>query len=99
MRLVALLLITLCAPLAVLALPRSETVAVVGSPWRGAAGAAEAIARAGGVVVRAGGASNVLVATSPDPDFVGRLYRSGAWLVLDPLSAVGCSTPSSQVEA
>ncbi|WP_053081585.1 hypothetical protein [Methylobacterium aquaticum] len=84
------LLLLLLAPLAVVAVPRSETVAVLGRPGGGTAEAAAIVVAAGGTLVRTG-AAGVVVARSPEAGFVGRLYGAGAWLVLDPIVAGGCA--------
>ncbi|BCM85977.1 hypothetical protein [Methylobacterium indicum] len=83
-----LLLLTL-APFLVVALPRSDAVAVLGRPGAGIGEAAAIVAAAGGRLVRAGPAG-LVVARSEAPGFVRRLYGAGAWLVLDPLVAGGC---------
>lgn len=80
----------LCAPLAVLAMPRSGTVAVVGSPLGDPATVADVVTAAGGVIVREGGVRNVLIAHSDEAGFVRRLFAAGAWLVLDPAAVGGC---------
>ncbi|HNB28848.1 MAG TPA: hypothetical protein PLR41_17900 [Alphaproteobacteria bacterium] len=48
----------------------------------------EVVAAAGGRAF--GGSSTAVYAVSNDPDFVHRLYRSGAWLVLRFDGAAGC---------
>ena len=63
-------------------------VAVFAAPW--AANAAEIVAQAGGQLVAAGRSPRIIMAISADEDFVGRLYRAGAILVMDPRYAVGC---------
>ncbi|MCF4128174.1 hypothetical protein [Methylobacterium sp. SyP6R] len=83
------LLLLLLAPLLVVAVPRSEAVAVLGRPGSGIAEAAGIVAAAGGVLVRTG-AAGLVVARSSEAGFVGRLYGAGAWLVLDPVVAGGC---------
>ena len=37
-----------------------------------------------------------IVAVSNDPDFVARLYRSGAWLVLRFDGVIGCLDPTKK---
>ncbi|TGD94284.1 hypothetical protein [Methylobacterium nonmethylotrophicum] len=83
------LLLLLLTPLLVVALPRSETVAVLGRPGGGARDAVAIVAAAGGTLLRAGGAG-LVVARSDEAGFVRRLYGAGAWLVLDPAVAGGC---------
>lgn len=78
-----------CLPALALAAPTSDEVAVVGLRQDEAAVMA-LVARAGGVVVRGVGSNIVVVVRSDQPGFVWRLYREGAWLVLNPLVAGGC---------
>lgn len=66
------------------------TLAAVFPPGTDRAAAMAAVARADGLVVRAGGWGSVLVAHSDEAGFAGRLRRAGAWLVVDPQSAAGC---------
>lgn len=96
LRIAVLLAAVLLAPLATLALPRSDTVAVIGAPGSGLDGMAALVARARGSIVRTGGLANVIVAVSADPGFAGRLYGAGAWLVLDPVALGGCLTSSAR---
>ncbi|MGU3361661.1 hypothetical protein ACLBWX_15115 [Methylobacterium sp. M6A4_1b] len=83
---------TLALPLGVLAVPMSETVAVIAPPGRDAAAI---VARAGGTILRLGAGSNVLVVRAGSSGLVARLYASGAWLVVDARFATAC-TPASQ---
>jgi hypothetical protein len=69
-------------------------VAVFSAPWSD--GAAEIAARAGGKLVAAGRSGRIVVATSDDDDFVGRLYQAGAILVTDPRYAIGCRAKSGE---
>lgn len=96
MRLAIALALLVCAPMVVLALPRSERVAVIGPPWAGAAELLAIVVEAGGDPVRAGGHGNVVIAHSPQSDFVWRLYAAGAWFVISPLLAKGCSPTSPE---
>ncbi|MBY0298177.1 MAG: hypothetical protein K2X71_19455 [Methylobacterium sp.] len=73
-------------PLGLAAMPCGPVVAVLGPP--GDIG--RIVARAGGAILRAGAAGNLLVARSDAPGFTLRLYAAGAWLVLDPMAAGGC---------
>jgi hypothetical protein len=93
-RLAAWLVGLACTPALCLALPRSSEVAVVGAPVSDGSEMARLVARAGGSIVRTGGRSNVLVARSGEPGFVLRLYREGAWLVLDPIVTGACLSPA-----
>ncbi|MCJ2094866.1 hypothetical protein MKK67_20530 [Methylobacterium sp. J-072] len=92
-------LVAVLVPFAILALPQSEVVAVVGPPGSGAAESVRIIAAAGGTVLNRGGPDNVLWARSDREGFTGRLYAAGARLVLDGHLSEGCgpsasSTPS-----
>jgi hypothetical protein len=97
LRLAIALALLVCAPMVVLGLPRSETVAVIGPPWAGGAKLFAIVAEAGGSPVRAGGHANIVIAHSPQADFVWRLYAAGAWFVLSPLLAKGCSPFPAEV--
>ncbi|TGD93165.1 hypothetical protein [Methylobacterium nonmethylotrophicum] len=90
------LVLALLAPAAVALAPRSGTVAVLGPPWAGGAGAARIVAAAGGAILRAGRFDNLLITTSPEPGFARRLYAAGAWLVVSPLLAGACAPSPSQ---
>lgn len=68
----------------------SAEVAVVAPPWADAADAAGIVARSGGSIVAGAGMANVIIAHSDSPDFISRLYHSGAWLVLDAVKLRGC---------
>ncbi|MCX5568979.1 MULTISPECIES: hypothetical protein [Kaistia] len=68
----------------------SAEVAVVAPPWADAADTAGIVARSGGSIVAGGGIANVIIAHSDSPDFISRLYHSGAWLVLDAIKLRGC---------
>lgn len=96
LRLALTLALVAVAPLLVLAIPRGETVAVVGAPWMAAEGMMAIVAKADGSAVRAGAHANVLIAHSALPDFVGRLYGAGAWLVMDARLGLGCSNSRSR---
>lgn len=85
--------LALFAPLAVLAAPGSEVVAVVGRPGDTAADLAGRVALAGGAILNAGGSDTVILARSDRAGFVARLYAAGAGLVLDAGTAAGCGSP------
>ncbi|WP_146177334.1 hypothetical protein [Breoghania corrubedonensis] len=71
--------------------PRSgDQVAVMVAPWQSPSAAMEVIAAADGRFVRSGFADWIVVASSPRPDFVNRLYTAGAWIVADPAAAGAC---------
>jgi hypothetical protein len=63
-------------------------VAVFAAPW--SANAAEIVAQAGGQLLAAGPSPRIIMAVSSDDDFVRRLYRAGAILVMEPSYAIGC---------
>lgn len=76
--------------LAALAMPQflpadTERVAVFAPTGKALA----AVAAAGGTAF--GGAGNAVYAVSAEPGFVGRLYQSGAWLVLRFDGVAGCT--------
>src|SRR3712207_6474729 len=54
------------------------TVAVFVAPWAAPGHAVRVVVEAGGRVVRQGGWANVVVATSDEPGWIGRLYAAGA---------------------
>ncbi|KMO36527.1 hypothetical protein VQ02_15195 [Methylobacterium variabile] len=87
------LVLLLLAPFLVVAVPHSDTVAVLGRPGGGVAGAAAIVAAAGGRLLGTG-ATGLVVARSDEAGFVRRLYGAGAWLVLDPAVAGGCGPPA-----
>lgn len=66
------------------------TLAAVFAPGVERPTALEAVARAGGLIVREGSWGTVLITHSDESGFAGRLRQAGAWLVLDPQSAAGC---------
>lgn len=92
-------LIVLLTPLAVLALPQSDVVAVVGTPGGGAADSIRIIANAGGTVLNRGGPDNVLLAHSDQAGFAGRLYAAGARLVIDGRLSDGCSPSTTSTSS
>lgn len=83
------LMLLVLAPLVVVAVPRSDIVAVLGRPSSGVPETAAIVAAAGGTLVRTG-AAGLVVARSGEAGFVWRLYGAGAWLVLDPVVVGGC---------
>jgi hypothetical protein len=91
-RLLVTLALIIAAPVLALAMPRSDTVAVIGAPWAGAERMMAIVADADGSPVRGGAQANVMVAHSSRPGFVRRLYAAGAWLVLDQSFILPCLT-------
>jgi hypothetical protein len=65
-------------------------VAVIASPWAIDGEAVRIVAAADGLVVGATHRGGVAVATSAAPDFVGRLYQSGASVVIDAAALSAC---------
>ena len=82
--------VALLTPLALLAIPRSETVALVGRPGSETGAVIRMIAEAGGSILSLGGRPDVVIARSDSAGFVTRLYAAGARLVLDGSLAGGC---------
>lgn len=76
-------LIAVVVPLVVLAAPRSDSVAVIGSPNADAADMARIVATAGGTILGVGARPNILIARADSDGFAGRLYAAGARLILD----------------
>jgi len=72
-------------------LPHPETpVAVVAAPWADRGSAMRIAAAAGGVILDASANGTVAIASSASSDFVVRLYRAGAALVVDGASLSRC---------
>ncbi|UMY17440.1 hypothetical protein MMB17_22940 [Methylobacterium organophilum] len=92
--------VLLVLPFVLLGMPRSDDVAVIGPPADGLAGAARAVAQAGGQIVNAVAGGPILLARSERPGFAARLYAAGAWLVL-PAFGGGCAGrgPSARASA
>ncbi|WP_210254063.1 hypothetical protein [Methylobacterium sp. 2A] len=82
--------VALITPLALLAAPQSDTVALVGGAGSGSADVVRMVAEAGGSILNVGGRPDVVIARSDSAGFVARLYAAGARLVLDGGLAGGC---------
>jgi len=67
-----------------------DQVAVIFAPGTSLTEVVGRIAGADGAVLRAGAFSNIVVAVGSTPDFVDRVKRRGAWLVVDPQGLGGC---------
>jgi hypothetical protein len=67
-----------------------DQYAVVAPPSYDLARTIGLVDAAGGEIVEVGGSPNVIIAHSADKHLVAALYRSGAWLVIDPLHVRGC---------
>jgi hypothetical protein len=68
-----------------------EPVAVISFPWADGGAAMRIVASADGFLLEAPHHGRIAIATSAEPEFAARLYRSGAALVID-ASLVGCVT-------
>jgi len=92
--LIVFVLLTLAAPLALIAGPKDmgEGVAVVFAPWIDEATAMSRVGEAGGAVIRAGNLGFISVAMPASPDFAADIRKAGAWLLLDPQVVGGCLT-------
>lgn len=78
--------------------PRQQEVAVLLSPADGLPEAEALARRVGAQLVDTGGLPNVFVFKSAQSDFIETLYRSGAWLVINPLTVRGCSAASRSTQ-
>lgn len=92
--LLAFVLLTLGAPLALIAGPKDMNagVAVVFPPWIDEATAMSRVGAAGGAVIRAGNVGFISVAMPDSPAFANDIRKAGAWLLLDPQVVGGCLT-------
>ena len=73
------------------AVPRDGTqVAAIFAPWDESGGVMARVAQADGLLVRRGLFDSIVVVQSDEPGLIGRLYASGAWLVIDPNVLGGC---------
>ena len=82
--------VVLITPLALLAVPRSDTVALVGRAGSDTDAVVRMVAEAGGSVLNVGGRPDIVIARADSAGFVARLYAAGARLVLDGSTASGC---------
>lgn len=71
-----------------------QPVAAVFPPWWGGLQAFEAVASAGGELLRTGAWPAIVVTISREPGLASRLHATGAWLVLD-ARALGTCAPRS----
>jgi hypothetical protein len=85
--------IAIAVPMALLAVPLSDTVAVVGASQDDAAVLVRIVADAGGSVLSLGARPNIVIARAETGGFVRRLYGAGARLVLDGRLARFCGRP------
>lgn len=73
-------------------LPRpDEPTALLLAPGLSAESAFRAVAALDGTPVRAGGWSNIIVATFDRPVDLGSLWRNGIWLAFDPFVLGACA--------
>lgn len=70
--------------------------AVVAPPWFSVGQTIALIQAANGEIADIRADTRIVIAHSEKPGFVGDLYQSGAWLVLDPVRIRGCSGASSK---
>lgn len=77
-------------PLAATLAPRAGEPVVVVAPFA-VAGAVGVMARADGRLLAASRLDALVVADSENPDFVARLYKAGAWLVISGRLLTGCA--------
>ena len=90
MRYIAAMGLATLLPVLAMGTPRTgRPVVVVAAPWSGAA--VEAVARAGGLVLRGTAMDWIVVAVSDQPDFPARLRASGAWMIVDASAVAGCA--------
>jgi len=83
--------VTLVVPLLVLAVPRSDTVVLVGAAGSDAGDLIRLVAEAGGSILNVDSGRDIAVAHAGGDGFVRRLYAAGARLVLDERDAGGCA--------
>jgi TctA family transporter len=78
-------------PAAIALAPKAASpVAIVAAPWAAAGEAARIVAAADGSIMAATGDGHVAIARSGAQDFVARLYRAGALIVLDAALVAAC---------
>jgi len=78
------------APTVLALMPRAATpVAVVAAPWANN-DAARAVAAADGAILTTAHGGHIVIARFTTDDFVARLYRSGALLVIDAAIVTTC---------
>jgi hypothetical protein len=78
--------------------PDQQEVAVMLAPGDGLPQAEALASRIDAQLVDLGGLPNVFIFRSTHPGLVATLYRSGAWLVLNPLGARGCTSAVNPVK-
>jgi hypothetical protein len=84
-------------PAALALAPKAGTpVAVIALPWAEDGAALRIIAAADGRVIGAAHGGGIAIAMSAGDDFVGRLYQSGAALVLDGAALAACLTVTGE---
>lgn len=77
-------------PLAATMAPREGEPVVILAPFT-SAGAIGVMARADGRLLAASRLEALVIADSENPDFVARLYKAGAWLVISGRLLSGCA--------
>lgn len=71
-------------------MPKNDRVAVILPPWSDSARIMQVIGDAGGELINGGRRDWIAVATSQSTDFVSKLYKAGAVLVIDGSIAAAC---------
>lgn len=77
-------------PLAATLAPRAGEPVVVVAPFA-AASAIGVMARADGRLLAASRLDALVIADSENPEFIDRLYKAGAWLVISGRLLTGCA--------
>ncbi|WP_176593713.1 hypothetical protein [Sphingobium sp. EM0848] len=70
--------------------------AVIAPPWYTLGQTVSLIQHADGLVADMRSGRHVVIAQSNEPGFVSKLYRAGAWLVLDPIHLRGCGSTAAR---
>jgi hypothetical protein len=65
-------------------------VAVIALSWTDVGAAMRIVAAADGLLLEAPHGGRIAIATSAEPEFAARLYRSGAALVIDGAAVIAC---------
>lgn len=94
----ALLLVGLAALLIATISPSGKAgqYAVIVPPGQAMGEVMAVIQQAGGGILEMRDGSYFILAHSENPDFVSKLYRAGAWLVVDPMGLRGCSVARTE---
>lgn len=82
--------ICVCVLLVPILMPKNDRVAVILPPWADSARIMQVISDAGGELINGGRRDWIAVATSQSTDFVSKLYKAGAVMVIDGSIAAAC---------